>query len=266
MTLVKFESENFALRSKGPSARYEYSVLQAVVRDMVVKYGHWQNSECQDMKATMEGLAGREQSGLVPYSKFKGEPNHAAYQFSETAEDLEKLGALKRDGDGKDPKVRIANYLLGPTNCIASSDYYMICCLSECDEIVSEVETRTQSPLVTPDVLIGVVQEVSTSSLQAPHALSEAVAASLRDVAKHYEGQVPLHSAEYRQWLNAAFPNECPYLTPPELAAQESELRVANHWLQGQHVCSRLPEWHPSIVASHVNAIGEVEAEVAVEV
>lgn len=270
-SMVKFELNSFD-KARGDlpeGSKYDYRVLQVAVRDMAVKYGRWQNSECEDMKGTLVALARDKHSGLVPFLAFRSEPNHAAYQFTETAEYLDKLGVLVAPTSATDDaKVRIANYLLGPTNCIAPTAYFMVCCLSECEDVVSEIETRIQSPVATADQLLSVTQDIGTSTLQAPHSFSETVVGSLRQVGRSYEGLVPLHSAEFRQWLNVAFPNECPYLTPPEVAAQNTELTVASHWLQGQHVCTRLPEWHPAIVASsaRVDAIGEIEAEVAVDV
>ena len=39
--------------------------------------------------------------------------------------------------------VLIANYLLGASNCIASSQYFAVCCLNECEGIVNHFEAQT---------------------------------------------------------------------------------------------------------------------------
>lgn len=40
----------------------------------------------------------------------------------------------------------ISNYLLGASNCIASSEYFAVCCLNECEELVNHFEATFQAP------------------------------------------------------------------------------------------------------------------------
>ena len=36
--------------------------------------------------------------------------------------------------------VLIANYLLGASNCIASSEYFAVCCLNDCETLLNHFE------------------------------------------------------------------------------------------------------------------------------
>ncbi|CAE7762562.1 tmem145, partial [Symbiodinium necroappetens] len=89
--------------------------------------------------------------------------------------------------------VRIANYLQGPSNCIASSSYYSICCLSECEGLVNELEAKVQAPAADPAYLLELVGHISSAS-----------------------------------WMHYAFPHECPY---PKVF-QETKILTPEFWAQ----------------------------------
>lgn len=247
----------------GPLVRFETGIVQAwvqesgvrsfsqalvleIVREILQKYGKWQNNECVDMKGTLLGLAEQPGSGLVPWPRFHEEPNHETYQFTESLEYLQQIGVLQEGETANTSSIRIANYLLGPTNCIAPSSHYTVCCLSECESVISEVEARIQSPVAGTEEIVTAVEATASSTVEAGRRLPETAVEDLRGVASHYEGLVPLHSAEFKKWLYEAFPNECPFPTASEQEAEESELKVASEWLEHQQECTRIPAWHPA--------------------
>merc|ERR1719284_856327 len=118
--------------------RYSFQAAAEIMEDLAQKYGKWQNSECRDMKAHLVELD-PEGLGTVPLGLFYAQPEGSSYHFSESVDYLRKTGALDLTTPGK-PKVYIANYVAGPSNCIASSSYYSVCCISECAEILSDLE------------------------------------------------------------------------------------------------------------------------------
>lgn len=195
------------------------------------------------MKTTLVGLDA-EGNGSVPYGVFHREPAHASFQFSESAEYLRDAGMMDDSEEGH-PKVLIANYLLGPSNCIASSEYYYVCCLNECEGLVAEFERKIQMPFVPVEKLVSVVSQVPSDSVVVPREFTEAQVAKLHSVARQHEDMVPIHSAGFKHWLHGAYPNECPIQTAVERAVEDSELPAAHRWLDAQEQCSRLPEWHP---------------------
>jgi len=237
-----------ALRASGKSSPFAFSAALAVARELTLGFGKWQNSECMQMKATLMDLAASDAStkgtGKVLYEHFHGEPKHPSYQFTETLDYLRKYGVLDEPQDGK-PSVRIANYLLAPSNCIASSKHYSVCCLNECEALSSDLEQRVQAPVWPAPRLLAAVGATPSSSLPAPHELPAALGQELEAIATSHEGAVPLHSAEFRQWMHGAFPNECPMPTASEGAAEEWERHSAESWLATQQECTRIPQWHP---------------------
>jgi len=241
--LVKFTQD--AVLSSGHTSPFSFSNVLAIVRDLALAYGKWQNSECTQMKVTLLGL-GANASGTVPLARFHAEPKHASFQFTESAEYLRKVGALEESAEGE-PRVLIANYLLGPSNCIVSSEHHSVCCLSECEALTSELEQQVQAPVAPARRLLELVAGLPQPAPPgAAGDLRAELAQDLEAIAGRHEGAVPLHSADFRRWLHAARPGECPLPTAAEGAAEESERLAAEEWLAVQQECTRIPPWHPS--------------------
>lgn len=121
------------------------------------------------------------------------------------------------------PKLLIANYVLGPANCIAHSSYYSVCCLSECDTILADLERHVAAPSSSPENLLALVHNMSDNAL--PRGLIE----KLHGIAARHNGEVPLHGRLFAQWLHFAFPYECPY---PSILESNTTL-TASAWLNG---------------------------------
>merc|ERR1719229_358228 len=116
-------------------------------------------------------------SGLVPLKRFYSQPNAQKHNFSfrESVEYLDAIGALDRSSSSEHPQVRIANYVLGPSNCVAQGTYYSMCCMSECEVLVGELEGIIQAPAASVDELLGVVGNLSSSTVDAPRELPGAL-------------------------------------------------------------------------------------------
>lgn len=52
---------------------------------------------------------------------------------------------------------------------------------------------------------------MSSDTVVAPRALSQALQTRLREVANLHGGRVPIHGRLFAQWMHHAFPRECPY-------------------------------------------------------
>merc|ERR1711981_969440 len=103
---------------------------------------------------------------------FYSQPEEATYQFTESVDYLRQIGALDETGRGG-PAVLIPNYLVGPTNCIASSSYYSVCCMNECEGLMNELEHKIQAPKASPERLLALVGNLSSSTVDAPRALPQ---------------------------------------------------------------------------------------------
>jgi len=232
--LVAFERDAvmnyaFAQRSRiSPftAPRYTFEAAAQCVEDMMRGYGRWQDSECRHMKGALMEMD-PEGSGRVPVGRFYSQKT-GSYQFAESIEYLRSIGALDEPARGG-PWVRIPNYLLSPSNCIASSSYYSVCCLNECDGLMTELEGQVQAPLVPVERLLKIVANISSSSVDAPRRLPSPLISKLHGIAGHHGGDVPLHGRLFAQWLHFAFPNECPY---PQVLDDATTLTVGK-WKKG---------------------------------
>merc|ERR1719458_412662 len=209
---------------------YSFQAALQIVRSMARAYGQWQNMECRHMAAELRGLDSVG-SGRVSLDKFYSQPKSADYVFSESIGYLRQIGALD-EGSVVVPQVRIANYIMGPSNCIVSSSYFSVCCLSECEGLMRELEQKIQAPTASAVQLLALVGNMSSSSVDAPRDLPAALVDKLRAIAKRHDGKVPLHARLFAQWMHFVFPSECPY---PHTVEDAAVLRPS-HWSGQQRV------------------------------
>jgi len=191
---------------------------------MARAYGQWQNAECRQMASELKGLD-LMGSGRVPLDKFYLQTTSMDYVFTESANYLRQIGALDEDSGGK-PQVRIANYMMGPSNCIASSTYFSVCCLSECEGLMRELEQKIRAPTASAEQILGLVGNMSSSSVEAPRDLPEKLVDKLWVIAERHQGKVPLHARLFAQWMHFVFPSECPY---PH-AVEDTAVFRPSHW------------------------------------
>jgi hypothetical protein len=221
---LEFQGRNQMNPFKPPL--YSFQAAVEIMQNLAQQYGKWQNSECHDMRAHLRQLD-PEVLGVVPLGLFYAQPPGSSYHFTESATYLRSIGALDETTPGN-PKVLIANYVNGPSNCIASSAYYSVCCLSECDHILAELEHHVAAPAASPETLLELIGKVSDVAL--PTGLAE----KLKVMAVRHGGQVPLHGRLFAQWLHFAFPHECPYPS----VVQSATALTASEWRDGRSVAS----------------------------
>jgi hypothetical protein len=195
--------------------------------ELAKQYGEWQNSFCRTMKSALTDLdpAGH---GVVPLSVLYAQPKGAFWNFQESPDYLRTIGALDETTAGN-PKVYITNYVQGPSNCIASSSYYSVCCLSECDHVMTELEHHVSDSAASPEKLLDVIGRLSDEVL--PSGLES----KLEAIAAHHDGKVPLHGRLFAQWLHFALPQECPYPS----VVQSATALTASAWLDTEPVVSQ---------------------------
>lgn len=148
--------------------------------------------------------------GRVPLSKFYSYYDDAVFQFTESIDYLRAIGALEEPAWGE-PRVRLANYMSGPSNCIATSAFYSVCCISDCSHLMHEIEGLVKSPIATAAQLLAIVSNMSSSTVDAPRVLSGNLIQKLGEIASRHDGTIPIHGRLFAQWLHMVFPNECPY-------------------------------------------------------
>lgn len=226
---------NFAQRNvvnPFKARKYEFMDAAGIVTTMAQDYGKWQNEECSAMKEHLMDLD-PDGSGRVPLNIFHTQADSAVYQFTESRDYLRQIGALDESVKSA-PRVLIANYVGGPSNCIASSSYYSVCCLNECEILLNEIEGAIQAPISTPERLLSLIGNISSATVSAPRQLAQHLVEKLHGIAEQHGGTVPLQGRLFQQWLHYAFPNECPY---PSIVGSSTAL-TPNQWLGGKSVAT----------------------------
>mmetsp|Transcript_74929 Transcript_74929/g.117230 ORF Transcript_74929/g.117230 Transcript_74929/m.117230 type:complete len:572 (-) Transcript_74929:58-1773(-) len=192
---------------------FYYNDVETVIAEIGERYGRFQDIECRQLKDwlvevedTSVGGAGR-----VRMADFYGKAlKDGKWQFSETVDYLRQLGALD-EADSSNPRVIIPNYISGPSNCVASSAYYSVCCLDECESILGQIEQSIAAPEALPSAITNLVSMIPSATMPSNRSLSPWLHHRLEEVAKHHGGRVPLHGRLFAQWLHYAYPRECQF-------------------------------------------------------
>merc|ERR1719389_1112239 len=178
-------------RSVAPKRDYLYfNEVENVIAEIGERYGRFQDIECRQLKDLL--VASEDPSiggaGRVRISDFyKKALDEGKWQFTESIDYLRNLGALD-ESDASNPRVIIPNYISGPSNCVASSAYYSVCCLDECEGILGQIEQRIAAPEATPSTIAALVAAIPSTTMPANRTLSAWLKHRLEEVAKHHGG------------------------------------------------------------------------------
>mmetsp|Transcript_55112 Transcript_55112/g.98353 ORF Transcript_55112/g.98353 Transcript_55112/m.98353 type:complete len:557 (-) Transcript_55112:31-1701(-) len=198
-----------ATESEFVSDGLSFNAVTQIVEEVGERYGRWQDGECKDLKRLLVDSE-HEGSGRVLIKDFYGSALSGNWQFSESVDYLKELGSLD-DSDPSNPAVLIANYVNSPSNCLASSSIYSVCCINECEALMGNLEHKITVPEASPEQLAEIVSRMPSATVAAPRTLSTELQDRLREVAEFHGGKVPLHGRLFAQWLHHAYPRECPY-------------------------------------------------------
>merc|ERR1719198_1118343 len=162
-------------QSVAPNRDYfYYSDVASLVEEVGDRYGRWQDHECRTLKDNLVELEdpGTGGAGRVRLADFYDAAlNHGKWQFVENVEYLQQLGALD-ESNPDNLRVIIPNYVNGPSNCVASSSYYSVCCMNECDELLGHIEVAVAAPDASPQRILELVSALPSSTVQANRTLS----------------------------------------------------------------------------------------------
>jgi len=216
--------QDSALHSPFASGKEDFRDFDSMARwveQIGAEFGRFQDLECRSMKASLLDLEGEGRAdGRVQLSKFYGSHGSGgAGFFQESPDYLRDLGALD-ETDPKRPAVIVPNYVLSQPNCLATSDFFSVCCIDECGALMTSLERSIGQPVASPQHIAGLVSELPSDTIAASRNLSAALRRRLDEIAHVHGGQVPLHGRMFQQWMHHAFPNECPYpLASSQLSA-----------------------------------------------
>jgi hypothetical protein len=251
--ITRFESS----AEQQSSGALDFSLVARVAERVGEQFGRFQDHECRQIKASLLELeeAG---TGRVRLSDFWKPALGGAWQFSESLSYLRQLGVLD-ESDAKHPRVIIANYVSSPSNCIASSSFYSVCCIDECEGLLSHLERYVAAPEAAPQLIAAFVSELSSSSVAAPRKLSKTLISRLEDIGAAHGGQVQLHGRLFAQWMHHAFPRECPF---PHLSGTTNP-QTPDEWLEstGEEAMATEEDIQSFVDQPHLNETQSLEVD-----
>jgi hypothetical protein len=177
--------------------------IEKVVTRFGEKYVRWQGEDCSRAKTYLTGLPSH-QKGRVKLGEVKTLENQNGRRelFSESADDVEKLGVLTGGKDANADFI-IANYLNSQSMCLSTSSYFTACCVNECEGLLAKLEREVRAPEVQPTELARLVKTLPSANIE------ESLLQEIPGLATS-SGLVPLHSRKLASWMHRAFPLACP--------------------------------------------------------
>lgn len=199
------------LRRELEGHRPDLAVLTKVAGTVGESWGVWANGECRAMKSELSAME-EYGNGRVRLSDFYGKAAHEGkWQLTESVEYLRQLGALD-ESNPRNPRIIIPNYITSSNNCLAASNTMSVCCISECENIMHELEAKVRAPEILPQRLLEVIEALpSTIPGPASKGFSPVMLNRINSIAMENGGMVPLHGRLFAQWLHHVYPRECPY-------------------------------------------------------
>jgi len=185
-------------------------------------YGREFNHQCLRVKSTLMDL-GATGTGRVFLHDFYKLPSVGEHSFEESKEYLRSSGVLDESVPSV-PRVMIANYIYGPTNCLVNSGYFSLCCISMCEKLMAHLEKSIQAPSAEPKRILEIMNH--SIPFHDEIQISDALASKLHIIAERNQDAVPIYGRLFSQWMHFAFPTECPY--PSVL--ENSSHRLPSAW------------------------------------
>eukprot|EP00403_Amphidinium_massartii_P027101 CAMPEP_0178390626 /NCGR_PEP_ID=MMETSP0689_2-20121128/10743_1 /TAXON_ID=160604 /ORGANISM="Amphidinium massartii, Strain CS-259" /LENGTH=577 /DNA_ID=CAMNT_0020011141 /DNA_START=71 /DNA_END=1804 /DNA_ORIENTATION=+ len=214
------------------SQRYSLSDAKTVVSGITRSFASFWESECTEMKMQLVEMD-YDATGRVPLSAFYKAAMGSEWRFGESEAYLRELGAID-DTSRSGPKVIIPNYMQGASNCIIPTSHYLVCCASECESILGDLERAVRAPVATVEEILGVIGNMTrhtTLEEDEPVRLQGTLSTQLRKVADAHGGKVPLQGRLFAQWLHYVFPRECPFPHKAGLATAQTPSQFGEQYL-----------------------------------
>merc|ERR1719277_578656 len=175
--------------------KYNFLSMEEMSRLMLKGFGVWQMGRCRAMKADLVTMSRPEGTGRVPLEAFHAHPRNsdstAVFAFTETVQRLREAEVLDETRPGNS-SVIVADFMQIASNCVSTSKFYSICCMDECEGLMQHIEAQVNAPAAPADVLLALVENLSSPTAVAPRDLDEALIDKLHSVAKQHGGLVPL--------------------------------------------------------------------------
>merc|ERR1719258_371727 len=128
------------------------------------QFGKVRDTQCHELKDGLVEMDPR-RSGRVPLKSFYEKKAVGPWTLTESPEYLRQLGVLDESVPKLGPQLIIPNYVTAVSNCDSPSEYYSICCIHECEELLNELESSIEAPTAEPEVILGLVANMSSDTI-----------------------------------------------------------------------------------------------------
>merc|ERR1719498_95765 len=192
--------------------KLDFAMVARIAERMGEQFGAFQAKECRQLKATLLKVEdrGTGRVRLPDFYKPAFGGQDGAWQFQESVPYLQELGALD-ESDPEVPKVIVSNYLQSQANCIASSSFYGVCCMDECEDLLTHLENDIKASEAPAARIAALISALPSATVDAPRELPATLRQRLDEIAGAHGGTVPLHGRLFAQWMHHAYPRECQY-------------------------------------------------------
>jgi len=223
---VRHTLHNLLLADQPHTGGLDFAALARVAGVVGERLAEWQTGEYESMKKQLLKLEDRG-SGRVRLADFYGQSLHGGtWQLSESLPYLRELGALDESKAGH-ARVIIPNYLMGSSNCIASTASLAVCDRGKCEAVLGHLERAIGAPEASPQEIVALVSNLPTATVPSNRTISLVMRHRLNNMAASSGGKVALHGRLFAQWLHHAYPRECPF---PHLSGT-TKPQQTNDWL-----------------------------------
>eukprot|EP00929_Paragymnodinium_shiwhaense_P078112 TRINITY_DN4041_c0_g1_i1.p1 TRINITY_DN4041_c0_g1~~TRINITY_DN4041_c0_g1_i1.p1 ORF type:complete len:552 (-),score=166.70 TRINITY_DN4041_c0_g1_i1:281-1936(-) len=247
-TFEKEEAEQAAVAE----ASYSFEEVDNATEQVSRQLGQFLDTECRHMKKVL--LTQEEkQSGRIALSSFYKVGRDNGFHFIEKPDFLRNLGALDESKVGE-PRLIVPNFLLAKSNCLVDTGFYSVCCINECESLMGQLEAKIAAPEATPEQIVKVVKDLSTSTVTAPRELPQSELLRLELAAERSGGKIALHGRLFAQWLHFVFPRECPM---PQAAGSAAPL-TASEWLEATEAKAT---WNHIEISQYLQTAGSVQSD-----
>jgi hypothetical protein len=208
---------------------FTFADVAAVLEKVEANFVYWNDHQCQSLKENLMELE-QELPGRVRMLDFyEAALYKGMYQFVEKISYLKALGAVD-EAEPLEPRLILSNYIDGPSNCVARTSYYSVCCMDECADLYSHVEKQLGKPEATAAEIIAVVQGLSSATTCT--ILPDKLQQELHSHAGKNGGRVSLHGKAFAEWMHFVYPRECTW--PQKFGPAHSQ--TMEEWEESTHI------------------------------
>jgi len=216
--------DNIVKRRLGSKDPVDFLAASEAVNDLGLQYYGFNQGECNELREVLRKMESKK-PGRVRLSVFYNASRFTHWRFTEKVDYLKTLGALD-DTDPKQPSLITANYVMARPNCLDASNLYTLCCTNLCEDLMVHLEDKIGNYSASPEVIVGLVSNMASDTVQVPRELPESLLGRLHEIALYHGGKVPLHGRLFAQWMHHSYPRECPF--PHEMGSINPQ--TAEEW------------------------------------